>query len=119
MHENGVPVVAAERRAAEQAASGKTGGLHGRGAVLASLLAKETAMAQVIIRNLDAAVVALLKVRAAIHGKSLEQELRDVVAAAARPDRDDLLATVDRIRAMTPAGKHTDSVELLRKDRGR
>lgn len=71
---------------------------------------------QVIVRNLDARVVAELKRRAKRNGRSLERELRLILARAARPDRAELLAQTDRIRAMT-AGPLEDSVALLRKDR--
>ncbi len=76
-------------------------------------------MAQVLVRNLDDAVVALLKQRAALHGNSLEQELRDILTAAAAPPGRTTLAAVDRIRTATPKGEHTDSVDLLREDRSR
>lgn len=72
--------------------------------------------AQVIVRNLDAAVVAGLKERAKRSGVSLEQELRTLLTRATRPNRRELLAAADRIRAMTP-GRLTDSVSLLRADR--
>lgn len=59
-------------------------------------------MAQVVIRNIDDDVVERLKARAAAEKKSLEQKLRDVLTEAARPSRAELLAELDRIRAMTP-----------------
>ncbi len=71
---------------------------------------------QVIVRNLDAAVVARLKLRARRNGRSLERELRLILTRATRPDRAALLAETDRIRAMTP-GPLEDSVSLLRQDR--
>ena len=71
---------------------------------------------QVIVRNLDAEVVAELKRRARRNGRSLERELRLILTRAARPDRAALLAETDRIRAMTP-GPLEDSVSLLRQDR--
>jgi plasmid stability protein len=76
-------------------------------------------MAQVIIRNLDRAVVDILEARAARRGRSLEQELREIVTAAPRPVSEDLLSAVDRVRAVTPPGRHADSVELLRVHRQR
>lgn len=74
-------------------------------------------MAQVIIRNLEDEVVASLKAKAELHGKSLEQELRDVLREAARPTVAEKLAMIDAFRAMTPPGPQTDSVELLRQSR--
>lgn len=77
-------------------------------------------MAQVIVRNLDAEVVAALKRKAALHGRSLEQELREILSSAARFDREERLTVADRIRAMTPRGVvQTDSTDLIRQDRDR
>ena len=78
--------------------------------------AADAAPAQVIVRNLDAEVVAELKRRAKHNGRSLERELRLILTRTARPDRAALLAEADRIRAMTP-GPLEDSVSLLRQDR--
>ena len=74
-------------------------------------------MAQVIIRNLEDDVVASLKAKAELHGKSLEQELRDVLREAAKPTTSEKLAIIDRIRGMAPQVPQTDSVELLRQSR--
>lgn len=75
-------------------------------------------MGQVIVRNLDDRVVATLKRKAEMHGHSLEQELRDILSAAARLSTTERVATANRIRAMTPAGvDQTDSVDLIRDDR--
>ena len=74
------------------------------------------ATSQVIVRNLDAGVVAELKRRAKRKGRSLERELRILLTRAARPERAELIAEADRIRAMT-SGPLEDSVSLLRQDR--
>ena len=71
---------------------------------------------QVIVRNLDAEIVAELKRRAKRNGRSLERELRLILTRAARPDRRALIAETDRIRVMTD-GPLEDSVSLLRQDR--
>ena len=77
-------------------------------------------MAQVIVRNRDDGVVAALKRRAQLHGQSLEQKLRDVLSAPARPPTRESVAIAERIRAMTPAAiEHSDSTELIRQDRDR
>lgn len=76
-------------------------------------------MAQVIIRNLDDSVVNALKRKAKSHRRSLEQELREMLNQAAKPVRDELVAEIDRIRAMTPPKIQTDSTELVREDRDR
>ena len=59
-------------------------------------------MGQVVVRNIDDLVLERLKARAAEQHKSLEQSLRELLAAAAKPSRAELLAEVERIRAMTP-----------------
>ena len=71
---------------------------------------------QVIVRKLDTAVVDALKRKARRKGHSLEQELRGILTRAAGPERRDLIAEADRIRAMT-AGPLEDSVTLIRQDR--
>jgi plasmid stability protein len=77
-------------------------------------------VAQVIVRNLDDKVVAVLKRNAARHRRSLEGELRAVLTAAARLSPDDKLAISREIRALTP-GKPmlSDSTDLIRQDRDR
>jgi plasmid stability protein len=40
-------------------------------------------MAQVIVRNLDEQIVSSLKIKAELHGRSLEQELREILKRAA------------------------------------
>jgi plasmid stability protein len=74
-------------------------------------------MGQVIVRNLDDVVIAAHKQRARARGVSLEQQLRDVLAEAARPSRAELIADLRRIRAMTPKGPRIDSTDLIREDR--
>lgn len=59
-------------------------------------------MAQVVIRNIDDEVMKRLKERARRDGRSLEQTLRDVLTVAARPDREERLAELRRIRDMSP-----------------
>lgn len=78
-------------------------------------------MGQVVIRNIDDGVLERLKVRAAEQHKSLEQSLRELLAEAAKPSRAELLAEVDRIRAMTPPRKpgkrYPTAEELVRQSR--
>lgn len=80
-------------------------------------------MGQVVIRNIDDRVVERLKARAAAEHKSLEQSLRELLAEAARPSRAELLADLERIRAMTPARKsgvdYPSAEQLIREDRDR
>jgi len=73
-------------------------------------------MAQVLVRDLDEWVVHALKARAAIQGRALEQELRDVLTAAARSGGPERAALAAQIRAMT-ARPTSDSTALLRAER--
>jgi plasmid stability protein len=59
-------------------------------------------MGQVLVRNLDDRVIDSLKTRAALKGCSLEQELRDVLTAAAPLTPEEKVAIARRIRAMSP-----------------
>lgn len=78
-------------------------------------------MGQVLIRNLDDAVIEQHRARAKARGVSLEQELRDVLSAAARPGKDELLAEMRRIRELTPQPPTGEPAiegwELIREDR--
>lgn len=74
-------------------------------------------MAQVIVRNLDDSVVDTLKRKAALHDHSLEQELRNILAEAAKLGARDRTSVASRIRAMSPAAEVRDSTELIRQDR--
>lgn len=74
-------------------------------------------MAQVLVHNLPNEVVARLKARAARARRSLEQELRHILIEAARQGREEILADMERISAMTPNVPQTDSAELIREDR--
>ena len=77
-------------------------------------------MANVTIRNLDDRVVEELKERAKAHHRSLEAELRQILADAAQgPDGGELGALAQRIAALTPAIPQTDSAALVREDRDR
>jgi plasmid stability protein len=62
-------------------------------------------MAQVLVRDLDRAVVEKLKARAADHGRSLQAELKAILEAQARQ--------------VTKGRLHTDSGELQAEDRER
>jgi antitoxin FitA len=81
-----------------------------------------TDVSQVIIRNLDERLIARLKARAAAQNRSLEQSLRDLLTEAAKPNAAELMADLDRIRAMAPArdGRRFPTAEqLIREDRDR
>ena len=76
-------------------------------------------MAQVIVRHLEDETVRRLKERARRKGHSLEQELREILAAAARHDVADFKARAAAIRARYERTPQTDNALLLREDRDR
>ena len=77
-------------------------------------------MAQVIVRNLEKRVVDTLKKKAALHGHSLEQELREILDQAAKLGAGERAAVASRIRALSPVRTHpSDSTHLIRQDRDR
>jgi plasmid stability protein len=76
-------------------------------------------MGQVIVRNLDDHVITALKAKAELHGQSLEQELRAILSKAALPNTKERIVLADRIRALTPKRRQTNSTALIRKDRDR
>jgi plasmid stability protein len=76
-------------------------------------------VAPLTVRNLGDDVLAALKARVRRNRKSLEaavRELRRDVAADKSPHI--LRELADRIAALTPAVRQTDSTELVRADRG-
>lgn len=76
-------------------------------------------MAQVIVRNLPDSVLNGLKARAALHGRALEQELREILTRAGRLTAEERVALTDQIRALCGAPLSDDSVALIREDRDR
>ena len=75
-------------------------------------------MTTLTIRNVEARIVNALKRRAKSNKRSLEAELRVIVADAALVDHDFALSEMRRIRAMTPKDRaQTDSVEIIRQMR--
>ena len=74
-------------------------------------------MGQVLIRNVDDAVIAALRARAAARGLSLEAELRDVLARAAGHPRADLAVEFAGVRAMTPKRRRRLAEDLVREVR--
>jgi plasmid stability protein len=70
-------------------------------------------MGQILVRNLDDAVIKQLKSRAVRHRKSLEQTVREIITDAVRPSKEEAWTEIDRIRARTPR-KLASSVPLIR-----
>jgi plasmid stability protein len=59
-------------------------------------------MGQIIVRNLDDDVIETFKLRARLKGKSLEQEIRDLLAAHRRLTPEEKVAVSREIRARQP-----------------
>lgn len=56
-------------------------------------------MGQILVRNLDDELIAALKVRAELAGKSLEQTVRELLSAAAPLTPEEKVAVSRRLRA--------------------
>jgi antitoxin FitA len=76
----------------------------------------EVRMGQILVRNLDDTVIERLKERASRDNASLEQTVRDILIAAARPSREEAQEAARRIRSMLPPSP-LDSTGLIREDR--
>ena len=69
-------------------------------------------MGQVLVRSLDDRVIANLKLRAELKGKSLEQELRDLLTAAAPMSVEERVAVSERLRAAFAVEKFDSSAAI-------
>lgn len=76
-------------------------------------------MGQILIRNLDDAVLTALRHRAAIDGVSLEEETRRALAASVGLTREAALIRADAFRARIGRLPGPSSVDDLRLDRAR
>jgi antitoxin FitA len=76
-------------------------------------------MAQVLVRDLKADVVARLKARAERSGRSLQAELKDVLEQASRQSAIDPRALAARLRRRLAGRSHSDSADLVAADRTR
>jgi plasmid stability protein len=77
-------------------------------------------MATLTIRNLEDDVVGALKARAKRNHRSLEAEVRELLRdAAVGGSPESLRDLADRIAALTPDVRQTDSIGLIRADRDR
>lgn len=74
-------------------------------------------MGQVLVRNLEDRVIDRLKAKAELKGHSLEQELRDVLTAAASLTPDEKVALFRKLRAEMPALENFDVRAAIRHGR--
>jgi plasmid stability protein len=76
-------------------------------------------MAQLIVRNLDDAVVERLKARARDNDRSLEAEVRHILEQSAKVDLAQARQIALNIRERLKGRKFSDVAELIREDRDR
>ena len=77
-------------------------------------------MAQLLVRDLDPAVVARLKEKARQNQRSLQGEVKAILEeAAARATRDEALAMIDRWQRKWGDRVFSDSTQMIREDRDR
>jgi plasmid stability protein len=76
-------------------------------------------VAQVLVREIDEAVLAALKRRAARSGRSLQAELKHLLERAARTDVGEARRVAARIRRALAGRSHGDSADLVATDRAR
>jgi plasmid stability protein len=77
-------------------------------------------MAQLLVRDLDPAVVTRLKEKARQNQRSLQREVKAILEEeAARATRTEALAVIDKWQRRWGDRVFSDSAELLREDRDR
>ena len=74
-------------------------------------------MGQVLVRNLDDRVIESLKTKAELKGRSLEQELRDVLTNAAPLTPPEKAALFHKLRATMPPLGEIDVRGAIRRGR--
>jgi plasmid stability protein len=73
-------------------------------------------MGEIILRDVEDSLVQELRRSAERHGRSLEEELREILRRATGRAKAEALATAERIRAGAPV-QTTDSTDFIRQDR--
>jgi plasmid stability protein len=76
-------------------------------------------MGQIVIRNLDDAVLDALRRRAGEHGSSVEEEARQALAASVGLSREEAVRRLDEVRAEIGRLPGESSLDILRRDRAR
>lgn len=76
-------------------------------------------MGQIVIRNIDNAVIDALRRRAADCGTSMEEQARRALASAVGLDRDEAIRRLEEIRRRIGRLPGPSIVEDLRRDRDR
>lgn len=76
-------------------------------------------MANISVRNIDDDTIKGLKLRARVHGRSLEAQVRAILEENSRLTREEFIRIADESRAATAGKVTTDSTDLIREDRDR
>jgi plasmid stability protein len=76
-------------------------------------------MAQLLIRNIEPAVIKRLKVRAKLHHRSLQGELKSIVEAATKMSMEEAAKASLTWHKRLAGQTFSDSADLLREDRKR
>lgn len=72
-------------------------------------------MGKIEVDSVEDRVVAGLEAEAMLHGRTLAEHVRALLASHALLGREERLRIIDEIRAMTPKGiAQTDSTEMIR-----
>ena len=74
-------------------------------------------MGQVLVRNLDDAIISAIKIKAELNGHSLEQELREIIKRAAPLTPTERVALSRKIRGMQSKPAKLDSTDVIREAR--
>jgi plasmid stability protein len=74
-------------------------------------------MARLTVRNLDEDLMRRLRIRAAEHGRSAEEEHRRILEVALRPHDSGFWARATSLRAATRGRGGPDSADLIRDQR--
>jgi plasmid stability protein len=78
-----------------------------------------TLMPTLLVRDLDAELVQLLKQRAASHQRSAQAEHRSILEAVLRPKGESFAVRARRLADETRGRRSIDSADLIRADRDR
>jgi plasmid stability protein len=76
-------------------------------------------MPQILVRDLDEGLVDRLKRQAKRHHRSLQGEVKAILVESAGMTPEELLAAAEAMQRRLAGGKFSDSVRLVREDRGR
>lgn len=76
-------------------------------------------MAELLIRNLESSVVERLKMRAKLHHRSLQGELKFIVESATKMSLGETKKVSNVWRKRLVGNSFSDSAKLVRKDRDR